>query len=58
MSDRSPNPRFEKLVGEFAQLSPADQDLVLALVSRLVHGPQAPAVEEFARDVAFMDFDE
>ncbi|MDQ1429391.1 MAG: hypothetical protein QOK39_2867 [Acidimicrobiaceae bacterium] len=58
MSDRSPNPRFERLVGEFAQLSPEDQDLVLALVSRFVHGPPAPEVAEFAPDVAFMDFDE
>ncbi len=58
MSDRSPNPRFEKLVSEFAQLSPQDQDLVLALVSRLVHGPPAPDTADFAPDVAFMDFDE
>ena len=43
---------------EFAQLSPHDQDLVLALVSRFVHGPPAPEVAEFAPDVAFMDFDE
>jgi hypothetical protein len=58
VSDRSPNPRFEKLVGEFAQLSPQDQDLVLALVSRFVHGPPVPEEADFAPDVAFMDFDE
>jgi hypothetical protein len=45
-------------VGEFAQLSPQDQDLVLALVSRFVHGPPAPDMADFAPDVAFMDFDE
>jgi hypothetical protein len=45
-------------VGEFAQLSPQDQDLVLALVSRFVNGPPAPEGADYEPDVAFMDFDE
>lgn len=43
------------LVEEFRQLTPADQDLVMAMITRL----REPVVaEEYAPDVSFMDFDE
>jgi hypothetical protein len=51
----APNPRIESLVEEFRQLTPADQDLVLAVIARL---REPVAAEGYPPDVAFMDFDE
>ncbi|MDQ6615852.1 MAG: hypothetical protein M3083_14210 [Actinomycetota bacterium] len=49
-----PDRRVEALGQEFRQLSPEDQDLILALVARLRVSEGA----EFPPDVPFMDFDE
>ncbi len=61
MSDRQPaDPRPSILAAEFSRLEPADQDLVLALVARLLAGTPDPLSEVPIHDpdVPFMDFDE
>jgi hypothetical protein len=52
-----PDPRFEALIRNFGELSPRDQDLVLALVDRLRTSTD-DADASFPPDVPFMDFEE
>ena len=51
------DPRVEALVRTFDELSPRDQDLVLALVDRLRTPTEEPDAS-FPPDVPFMDFEE
>jgi hypothetical protein len=53
----SPDPRVETLVRTFGELSPRDQELVLALVDRLGMSAE-DADAAFPTDVPFMDFEE
>lgn len=53
------HPRLEQMVAQFVGLSPADQDLVLALVRRLATSDAGwEPREQYPADVAFIDFDE
>lgn len=57
--DGSRHPRLEQLMPQFVSLSPADQDLVLALVRRLATSDAGwDPKEEYPPDVTFMDFEE
>jgi hypothetical protein len=49
--------RAERLVEGFGRLSPADQELVLALVDRLVSGEGDKGYPGYDSDVPFMDFE-
>jgi len=54
---RVPDGRAEALLQAFGELSPRDQELVMALIARLRWALAEPN-SEFPPDVAFMDFDE
>jgi hypothetical protein len=54
----SVDPRATQLVSEFGQLTPADQELVLALVHRLGSEGATNEGAEYPPDVVFMDFEE
>jgi len=48
----------EALARQFQELSPADQELVIALVTRLQSSGSDDSATEYPRDVSFMDFDQ
>jgi hypothetical protein len=54
---RPPDGKTDALLQEFRELSPRDQDLVMALVARL-RGSLTEPDSGFPPDVAFMDFEE
>jgi hypothetical protein len=51
------DPVVLEIINELGALSARDQELVLALIARLRRIPML-AEDDFAPDVAFMDFDE
>lgn len=54
----APDPEAEALARQLSRLSAEDQALVRALVDRLHRSSEPGELEEFGRDVSFMDFDE